>query len=89
MNRETAIQSATVFMFQQMAEAGEIDNATIAAHAALFDPWDKKEGVQQGCIRLCPETEKPFRCIESPNPKARTAPKPPSKDTAKWEAVTA
>jgi len=87
MNRETAIQSATVFMFRQMAEAGEIDNATIAAHTALFDLWDKEKGVSKGCIRICPEAEKPFRCIEPPSPKARTAPKPPSKNLAKWEAI--
>jgi len=72
-----------------MAERGELEDTAIAAHAVLFDVWEPDKPMQKGCIRRCPESMAVFRCIEthSPNPRARTAPNPPSKDPGKWEPV--
>jgi len=82
-----AAQSAALIVFQRMAEGGELDDATISAHAVLFDVWDKAQPLTAGCIRRCPESGELFRNTKLPDPRTRSEPKPPSKALEQWAVV--
>jgi|GEM_PF-2481480 len=86
--RESALQSATLYLFRHMAETGELEDGAIAAHTALFEFWEADGNHAEGCIRRCPENGAPHRCIASPNLGARTAKKPPSKTPDVWMRIT-
>ena len=85
--REAAAQSAALVMFRQAAEAGQLDNATIAAHAVLFDDWDgcDRERLTEGSIVR--EGKTLFRLSEPLGTKAKGKLKPPSKSPDLWEMV--
>jgi len=85
--REAAAMSAALFMFKKQAEAGDVSDEIIVAHAVLFDVWDKEEIITKNCIRLCPENGELFRNIKLPDPRTRTEPKSPSKAAEQWEAI--
>jgi len=86
-DEEVAFRSAVSLIFTQQAEAGIFPSEAIAAHASLIAVWDADAPLTVGCIRRCPDSDALFRCIEPPNPRARTVPKPPSLDAAGWEPV--
>jgi len=84
--REVALESATLFLFRQMAERGEIEPSILLEHAALFEPWDGKEKLHKGCIRRCVESSSLYRYLDTGKTKST---KSPSKDAEKWEKVGA
>lgn len=86
--REAAMQSATLLIFRKMAEAGNIEDNDIIAHAALFNLWAEDEAHAEGAIRRCPECGDIFRCIREPNARARSSKAAPSKAPENWASIS-
>lgn len=81
--KEIAKQSATVLIFRKMAEAGDIGDSDIVAHATLFELWKESYNHKKGCIRRCPEDGRIYKCIREP----RSSIKAPSLSVENWKPI--